>query len=106
VLTFFRRIRSQNNDIRLLQDAVDPVFKGILSSRILDGNLLEDITITGGTPLTIDHKLGRELKGWIVVRQDVSTQIWDSQDTNPVPSSTLILNATAATVVTINLWVF
>jgi len=103
-ITPFRRVRSADNVIRQLQDATDTVFKDISDRQIVDGNILEGIEITGGTPKVIDHKLGRELIGWQVVRKNVTTDIWDSQDTNATPILNLILNATNT--VTISLWVF
>lgn len=108
-----RRVRSQDNTLRQLQDASDNVFKAITSKRILDGNLIEDIVITGGEPKTIDHLLGRKLTGWILVRKNLEVDVWDSQSDNPTPSATLVLNSTDNSAdpmleneVTISLWVF
>ena len=99
-----RRVRSSDDVVRQLQDAADSVLKVITKKEILDGNFLEDITITAGTPKVVNHLLGEKLRGWISVRKNAQAHVWDSQDTNQTPFSTLILNASAS--VTISLWVF
>lgn len=52
----------------------------------------------------IPHTLGRALVGWVVVRQRSAATFFDKQDDNDRPKENLILNASAA--VTIDLEVF
>lgn len=99
-----RRVRSDDNVVRQLQDASDAIFKVITVKEILDGILLEDISLLSANPNVINHKLGRKLRGYIIVRQDTNTNIWDSQTSNTTPSLTLVLNCGSN--VTISLWVF
>ncbi len=111
-LPTLRRLRSSDDSIRQLQDAADAVFKVITAKQILDGNFIEDVVVTGGTPLVIDHKLGRKLRGWILCRKNENLDVWDSQTENPTPQATLILNTLDSgnpllpNIVTISLWVF
>lgn len=99
-----RRIRSSDNNIRQLQDATDAVFKVIIDKAILDGNLLQDIPLDSAILNSVDHKLGRSPRGYIVVRSNANSNVWDSQDVNPMPTKTLNLNCDVN--VTISLWVF
>jgi hypothetical protein len=105
-------VRTDNDGIRQLQDATDVVLSAVTSKALLDGNFLQDVVITGGTVLTINHRLGRKLLGWIICRKNLEVDVWDSQASNPTPNATLILNATDSgdplnpNVVTISLWVF
>lgn len=111
-LPAFKRVRTDNDGIRQLQDATELVLKAVTAKAILDGNFLQNIVITGGTPLSINHLLGRKLLGWMLCRKNLEVDVWDSQDTNPTPAATLILNATDSgdplnpNLVTISLWVF
>jgi hypothetical protein len=84
----------------------------LTSSPILQGRLLEGVSIKEGTnPTRIRHGLGRVLRGWIVVGNNITSTglIYDKQDTNNHKDQELwlVLN-TGSTTVTfkINLWVF
>jgi hypothetical protein len=71
---------------------------------ILQGRLIEDQVLTGGTDMTIFHLLGRRLKGWFPVRISADTRIFDKQSTNASPDETLVLRS--VNTVTVSLWVF
>lgn len=100
-LPTLRRVRTTDLAIRQVQDAEDLIFKDIARRQIVDGLLIKDVVITSGTPLSIDHGLGRTLQGWIVCKQNANSVIWETASSI---SSILILNASST--VTISLWVF
>lgn len=101
----FRKVRSQDKDLRLVQDAIETPLRDIQSRKILDGQLLENIPISSTLSVNkIPHGLSKPLTGWIVVRQSASATIWDSQGDNENPNLFLNLNTTASCVV--SLWVF
>ena len=85
------------------QDNTDTVLRPIVNSAIIDGVLLNDIELTYGAN-TIEHKLGRKLLGYIVVRKNNDAVISDAQDTNKLSSKNLILYSD--TLVTVSLWCF
>src|ERR1041385_952261 len=60
--------------------------------------ILEDVDLINGA-VTINHFLGRKLKGWKIVRQNAQASIWDSQDSNKTPELTLVLNSDAVATV-------
>lgn len=85
----------QSNWASLLNPLLDlPITKGIL---------LEDISLDIGSN-TVNHKLGRKLRGWWIVRQKASAAVYDNQDSNPTPAVTLLLISNAA--VKVDLFVF
>ncbi len=86
------------------QDDANQVHRVLISKPILDGVLLEDVVVTTGVVNAIPHQLGRELIGWMVVRQRASAIVWDTQDVNSNSAQTLFLNSSAT--VTVDLWVF
>jgi hypothetical protein len=92
--------------IRGLADSFQlPRWKSILDPLLAapasDAQLLSSISLVNGTTV-VNHKLGRALKGWMVVLNSTAgTDIYDSQDTNPSPDKTLILNSSAAAVVSL-----
>lgn len=99
----FRRTQTTDPAIRQLQDATERTVNSIAGRRIVDGVLIEDIELSSGDN-TIEHKLGRILRGYIVVRRSAACDVYDKQDTNDLDDKTLILNSSAAA--TVALWVF
>lgn len=60
--------------------------------------ILKNISLASGTT-TINHRLGRELQGWKIVRQRSAANIYDDQDHNEMPSLTLRLVSNANVIV-------
>jgi hypothetical protein len=65
--------------------------------------LLKNLSLSSGINL-VQHKLGRKIQGWIVVRQRADARIWDDQDNNVNVTTTLKLETSAA--VEVDLWIF
>jgi hypothetical protein len=85
-------------------------FNEVTNVPILQGRLLEDVGVKEGTTTRIRHGLGRKLRGWIVVRRDVTVGIFsDDQANNKKDGEELWLILTtgsSVTTYTVNLWVF
>lgn len=47
-------------------DLVRNAFDRLLGEPFIDGQLVEDITVTGGAPFLLNHGLGRIVKGVVV----------------------------------------
>jgi hypothetical protein len=75
----------------------------IVSNPLVSGLILSDIKVTTGAN-TINHLLGRDLQGYIVILNSAAITYYDSQATNQRPQLTLILNASGDA--TISLYVF
>lgn len=104
MLKDFIKIVSQESDTQRLQDNIELFLKQIKNISILDGVLLEDVSVPTGSDVVIPHKLNRKLVGYIVVRNSAEATIWDKQSDNTLPGKTLILKSSADT--TISMWVF
>lgn len=76
--------------------ALNPVVNNPISA----GVLLKNITLTVGAN-SVNHRLGRKLQGWIIVRQRAAGSVYDTQDSNKFPELTLSLQSSAAMVVDI-----
>ncbi len=75
-----------------------------LSKRsIIDGVILKDIRVN--TDITVNHTLGRDYVGFIVISRNNSASVWNNRtiDANLVGKS-IRLQSTADT--TISIWVF
>lgn len=85
--------QSQVKELMLLQTVWASQINPILQLPLSHSLLLQNISLVSGNN-TINHKLGRNLTGWLVSRmQDGFIQLYDLQNTNQMKDLTLILNS-------------
>ena len=82
----------------LMQTKWASILDAFLSNPSLQSNILNKVPLSTGAN-TVNHLLGKKLTGWRVVRLRSSATIYDTQDSNQTPQSTLILVASAPVVV-------
>lgn len=99
----FPKIYSPNREVSQIQDAIVDAIDPLLALPLSDSNFLENVDLTTGSNI-VSHGLGRDLRGWIVVRKDADESIYDTQDSNSLPALTLMLVSSGA--VTVSLIVF
>jgi hypothetical protein len=95
--------KSEDKDLMLLQTKWASQINPVLSQPILNGSILFGVSLVTGNNV-INHKLGRNLIGWILVGNNSSVSIYDKQSTNPNINQTLILNSSGTA--TVNILVF
>jgi len=71
VMTFYNRQQSDDRNVQEMQSTLERTLQNVPSldslPDIVQGNLIEDVTISSQNPTFVEHKLGRAWKGWIVV---------------------------------------
>lgn len=81
-----------------------PLWKSILdpviATPLIQGNLITNQVLVTGANI-INHKLGRQQVGWMIVDQNASAALYRSQ-----PFNGLTLTLTSSAPVTVNVWVF
>lgn len=92
--------QSDSKEMSMMQTAWASELNPLLSNPMLAGRLLRNVALVSGDN-TINHKLGRKLQGWLIVRKRAAADIYDKQDNNTMPDLTLVLNASTAVVVDI-----
>lgn len=100
-LQALKKIQSADRVLNQFQENVDRVLQPLLANVLADGRLVTGISIVSGTPARVEHKLGRAIRGWLVVDKNANADVWRSTSTL---SDVLILNSSAN--VTLTLWVF
>jgi hypothetical protein len=95
----YRKALVNDPEVRKVQDSIEPTIRDIVGKSILDGLLLEDISLSSGSNI-ISHRLGRVPRGWIVVRKSSTATIYDNS------IDEYYLNLTASAVCRVSLWVF
>lgn len=95
--------QSSLQDLMLLQNKWKSVLDSFVSNPSLQTIILPNVLLNSGSNV-VNHLLGRNLQGWRIVRQRGAGTIYDNQDNNVQPGLTLILIASQA--VTVNIEVF
>ncbi len=86
---FFKTV-TKDSDLNSVQDNLINTLNPVFNTPILGGTLLQNVVLVVG-PNSIEHKLGRKLVGWTITRQKSFANIYDNQDSNPIPTRTLVL---------------
>lgn len=97
-------VQTTDKNFHQFQTQLGKSLQPILKNPINYGVLLKSVALVTGQANAVSHTLNRTLQGWLIVRQRAQAQIWDSQDSNSAPDTTLLLHASAN--VTVDLWVF
>lgn len=103
-LKAFKKTSVDDTGVMKMQENIDAALVPILNAQIIDGVLLTGVSLLTGTTNVVEHRLNRKPLGYIVVLKSANANVWDSQSTNKLPTSTLELLCSANVVV--NLWVF
>ena len=99
----YERVQSQDSTINRIQDRLESAFVPIFGSLVVDGILLEDLSLSTAT-LEIPHGLGRPYRGYFVADLNADARVYRDTSSASNPSQFLPLKASGA--VTAKVWVF
>jgi predicted RNA binding protein YcfA (HicA-like mRNA interferase family) len=102
-MAVFKKLNVKEEVINRIQDNTGKAINQLSNNALVSGSVLTSQALKAGDN-TINHKLGKTLSGWFIVRQRGSASIYDKQDGNSSPAQTLILNSSAD--VTVDIYVF
>lgn len=94
--------QSDSQEMTLMQTKWAQQIEGVLR----DSNspvVLESVSLLTGDNV-INHRLGRKLSGWRLIRIRAAATVYDKQDTNQMPALTLVLNTSAPVIVDIEVF--
>ena len=100
----FTKIYTSDEDLNSVQESVETTLDPFIKNDLLDGTFLNGVSLESGKDNIINHKLNRQIKGWIITSIDSSATVYDKQSTNNLKDLTLILRTSADC--TVNLYVF
>ncbi len=99
------QFQSNDRDFQLMQNSWAAVINPIINNPSNQAIILKQVVLLAASnPNVVNHRLGRNLQGWRLVRVRSQATIWDSQDSNQTPNLTLNLKTSAD--VTVDLEVF
>ncbi len=87
------------------KEAVDDGGRRLEETEIIDGHKLKDVVFAATTNTHVEHKLARDINGYIVTRWNAAATIHEIPTVAPYyKNRTITLYASA--IVTVDLWVF
>jgi hypothetical protein len=99
----YLRYRTNNKDIEQVQDAIQKKFGELDGVDVLNGRLLEDVSLSTATA-DIPHGLGRRYKGYFIA--DLTADVRVYRDTASTKDPLVILPLKASGTATAKVWVF
>lgn len=98
------QVQTGDKNFVLFQTQLGKALQPILDNPVNFGLILPSVSLLASATNVVNHGLNRKLIGYIITRQRAQSSIWDSQDVNPQPNVSLLLNVSAD--VTVDLLVF
>ena len=104
IKAFVKQIDPENQSITQTQSNVNSAVKQIANSPIIDGVVIKEVDV-GTVDTVVNHKLGREPLGWIIIRKNEAGEVYESTTVNNNRDKFLLLRWSTATTDT-NFWIF
>ena len=100
----FKKLNIKDFETSQLQSNVAEFVNQFKDNPKLDGVLIEGVVLSFGSTTTVNHGLGRTVRGFEVVYKNNSVEVWAEDANQALPTKTLVLSTSADA--TINLWVW
>ncbi len=101
-VTPFKPLQTTDQDLNRVQANIKLFAEALVNNPLLRGHLIRDVYVNT-LPTPVEHKLGRNITGWIVTDRDQTSKVQRVMyDT--LPGTYLYLSG--ETPVTLDLWVF
>ncbi len=94
----FQKFHQGSQELQRLQKNVEDAFGPIVKNVLLNGRLLEATLASGSNK--IEHKLGRKINGYIIVKRNANVSVYNTSDDELY----LTLNSSGAA--SVSIWVF
>lgn len=92
--------QSDSKELSMMQTNWARQLDPVIAFPVTSGLILASVTLAVGSN-TVNHRLGRKLQGWCLVRQRGAAAVYDTQDSNQHTDLTLLLTSSAGVVVDI-----
>lgn len=97
-----KKVGIADQNVAKFQENVVEVLQPVLLCPLLDGVLLKSVTVAT-TPTLVEHKLGREFRGFVITNKNANANVWQ---TGTNPSSRRFISLQSSTAIQVDLWVF
>lgn len=103
VLDKFQRIHTDDYELKTVQGNVGKTLDLLTTGPLSGGLLLTGVALASGDT-NVEHRLGREPQGYLVVKRSGAADIYDKEVAKNLKSTLLKLNSSAA--ITVSLYIF
>lgn len=93
--SFFERLQTPDVTLQALQDNIDSALSIVLKSKLIDGVLRSGVQLANGLNL-VEHRLGREPLGFLIIAPEGNVAIWKDTATNAQPSKVIRIRTAGA----------
>ena len=76
----FRKLVTRDPDLLKVQENVEQAIKPLLQSIVVSGQVLKSVTVSAGSNNLVEHGLGREIQGYIVIKRSANSTVFDKPD--------------------------
>lgn len=88
--------RTGNSALATLEgNIVDALGQLGAGSPLTGALVLANVTLTAGKDNAVPHKLGKAATGYLVIKANAATTVFDSSASNPIPDKQLLLRASS-----------
>ncbi len=91
--------RTGDAKIDQVQEDIARAFRD-LGAPLDSASIVEGVTLTTASTL-VPHRLGRKVRGWIVVRKNASAEVYEGTPVAMTPTKTINLKASATVTVSL-----
>ena len=106
IKSFVKQIDPENRDVTQTQSNVNSAVQQIANSPIIDGVVIKDVEFVGTADTVVNHKLGREPIGYIIIGGTGEGGVYESATANSNRDKYLILNKDVSGTSKKNFWFF
>ena len=98
----YNRVNPENPDVQRMENSLIATFNSIEKNPILGTVVIvKTVVLTSGTDTYVNHKLNRNVTGWIIINKNGFGDVKVSSTSNPIPTSSIILQSNATITVDI-----
>lgn len=98
------KIASSDPVLDRVQEHIEQSFQAVTRNPLIDGVLIENVSLVSASTNIIEHKLSREVIGYIIVSKSSDSNVWD--DLKAQTKKKLFLNLETDVDTTVSLWIF
>lgn len=100
----FKIITTENGDLNRVQNNVAAFVEPLQNSEIWQGRILKDVSLASASTTLVEHKLNREIQGWIIVSKNAQSDIWKDTSSSIIGKRYLGLKCSVDVIV--DIWIF
>ena len=99
----FRKTRTDDADLRQVQDSLGLTLDQVIRRQILDGVLVTGIKLVAGLNI-VNHTLLKPVSGFLIVERNANEQVWNGVSSKVNENLNIALQSSGA--VTVSIWFF